>query len=249
MRTFAAPPAQPAAVTFTAVEPAYSIFGWDVSLQRPALEFSRLESATGQGFRLVGSGAAKGVTPPLYAPGSSHGVTAGAKQSTLTADAAGRLTIPVDLGPAHAIQQDQPEGAPAPAFTTVPVSVAASPEPPAQAAPGAPACHDLLTPRAVARVRGARLSGTARDRGCSGLARIEVSVAAVRGTRCRFLDARGKLARPRPCARRRYLLARGTGRWTLPVRLPRGRLRVAVRATDLAGNVVRAFSTQRPRRA
>ena len=242
MDAFANPPAPPSAVTFTAVEPKYSVYGWQVAIDRPALEFSRLENATGAGFKLVGSGPAKVVTPPLYAPGSEHGVSAGAKQTALTADGDGRLTIPVDLGPAHTMQQDQPQGAPAPEFTTVPVSVASSPEPPPVAAP---ACRDRLTPRAVARVRSRRLSGTALDRGCSGLARVEVSVARVAGKRCRFLDAKGRLSRPRACERRRYLVARGTDRWTLPVRLPRGRLRVVVRATDLAGNVVRAFSAPR----
>jgi hypothetical protein len=245
MRAFADPPAPPAAVTFTAVEPSYAVFGWRVSLKREALEFSRLEGATGAGFRLVGSGPATVVTPPLYAPASAHGVTAATKGTTLTADGDGRLTIPVDLGPAHTMQQDQPQGAPAPDFVNVPVSVAASPTPPPAVVAGTPSCSDRLAPRAVARVRSRRLSGTARDRGCSGLARVEVSVAVPAGKRCRFVDARGRLGRPRACSLRRYLVARGTDAWSVGVRLPHGRLRVVVRATDLAGNVVRAFSTAR----
>ena len=125
------------------------------------------------------------------------------------------------------------------------VSIGASPAPPRVATTGASPCRDRLAPRATARVLRRRVSGTARDRGCSGVARVEVSVARQVGGRCRFLDRRGHLGRPRACARRSYLVARGTQRWTLPVRLPRGRLRVVVRVHDLVGNMLRAFS--RPR--
>ena len=195
MNAFAHPPAPPSAVTFTAVEPTYEAYGWHVALTRPALEFSRLENATAAGFTLAGTGAAKVTTPALYAPGSVHGVTSGEKQLTLTADSSGALTIPVDLGPADTTQEDQPEGVPDPALKRVAVTVGA-----ASAAPTARACSDRLAPRATAHVRHRRLSGTARDRGCSGVARVEVSVARPGGGRCRFLDRRGRLGRPRVLA-------------------------------------------------
>jgi len=247
MRAFADPPKAPAAVTFTAVEPKYAVFGWRGLAQplRARVQPPRERDRTG--LPAGGQRRRDRRHPPLYAPGSEHGVTAGTKDR----DAHGRRRRAPD-GPGRPRGGSRAAGGPAPRRSVSRVQDGRGERgrvAHAAAGAAAPACADRLTPRAVARVRGARLAGTAHDRGCSGLARVEVSVARRVHGRCRFLDARGRLGRARPCARRSYLLARGADRWTLPVRLPRGGWPSSCGATDLAGNVVRAFSTSSRTRA
>ncbi len=132
--------------------------------------------------------------------------------------------------------------------------------PPPKAGPDY-ACKDLTPPAARVRTagsrslrvtrltrRGALVSGPARDRACgllarSNLDRVEVAVARRSGEGCRPLDARGRLARRAvSCATPRWLRAKllsGKRRFALRTvrRLPAGRYRVQVRATDQAGNV------------
>jgi hypothetical protein len=102
-------------------------------------------------------------------------------------------------------------------------------------------CVDRLRPPRPSlrvRVRGGRLvaSGRARDRGCSGLARVEVAVARVKGRRCAWLRPAGGRSAFGSCRRPLWALARGTDRWSRSLRRPRGRHRVLVRAVDAAGN-------------
>jgi hypothetical protein len=71
---------------------------------------------------------------------------------------------------------------------------------------------------------------------------VRVTVAVWRAQahrRCRFVTPTGTLTTPRDCGRPLLLLARGTSRWSLRVRLhiPPGRYRAVVRAVDAAGNV------------
>ena len=102
----------PARVTFKAVEPRYSVYGWSVSIKRPALEFSMLANAGRRGFTLSGSGSATVTTAPLFAPGHAYRVVGhtqrGIVQGTRTANARGRLRIAVRLGPGNAVQQFTP---------------------------------------------------------------------------------------------------------------------------------------------
>ena len=106
----------------------------------------------------------------------------------------------------------------------------------------------------MTRVRATRTRVSARgrsyDRGCrlrgrvraSGLRRVHVSVARVRGRSCRFVDRRGRLLRrARSCRRPLLLPARGTKAWRFALRsgaraCRAGRYRVQVRAIDLVGN-------------
>jgi S-formylglutathione hydrolase FrmB len=106
MAVLANPPAPPQRVAFTAVEPHYEVYGWSVTLDRPVLEFSRLSDAGAEGFTLEGSGKGEVITPAVYPPGAPYAVTAGDQR--LAADAAGRLHVPVDLGPANTTQQYTP---------------------------------------------------------------------------------------------------------------------------------------------
>ena len=112
MATFAHPPAPPSPFSFTAAEPSYEIYGWNVSIVRPALELSTLSGAGADGFELSGSGAATVTTAPLYGPGTLHEVTIAdgpsITRTTVMADHDGRLSVPVALGPGNPDQQYTP---------------------------------------------------------------------------------------------------------------------------------------------
>jgi len=103
------PPAPPSSVTYTSIDPQYAIFGWDVALDRPALEFSRLSDAQRDGFVLEGSGGALVRTPGVYPKGAPVPVKVdgpgGVADAPVLVDGDGRLKIAVPLGPPSSGQQ------------------------------------------------------------------------------------------------------------------------------------------------
>jgi S-formylglutathione hydrolase FrmB len=105
MRTFAHPPRRPRLVGLRAIEPRYSVYGWDVSVRRKVLEFSRLSRAGRRGFALTGSGRATVRTPSLYSAGRAYAVTVAGHRRLVRADEGGRLRIPLKLAPANRYQQ------------------------------------------------------------------------------------------------------------------------------------------------
>jgi S-formylglutathione hydrolase FrmB len=118
MERFEAPAPAPQPFTYTTIDPAYDVWGWQVAIDRPALEFSRIVDAGPSGFTLVGSGAAEVTTAPgTFSPGApvTVGVDdaggAGRSTSTVVADERGSLTVPVSLGPGNPQQQLSPAGA------------------------------------------------------------------------------------------------------------------------------------------
>jgi S-formylglutathione hydrolase FrmB len=113
MATFGRPPAPPATVDFTAVEPSYEVYGWRVDLQRPVLEFSTLSDARRSGFSLSGSGSATVTTPAILRPGQPAVVTSTTQTGATTtqklrADRSGMLVIDVTLGPPNPEQEGLP---------------------------------------------------------------------------------------------------------------------------------------------
>jgi hypothetical protein len=118
-----------------------------------------------------------------------------------------------------------------------------------QPRPPRPGCADVYAPRTRfarralrASRRGLRLRGSARDRGCGGVARVTVAVAhreRGRGNRCRYLRPNGRLGRVTSCLRPIYVPARGGRSWRFKLRrtLPRGTYVVRSRAIDRTGNV------------
>src|SRR5947207_15874719 len=113
MRACANPPAPPSPVTSKSIDTDYSAYGWHVVLDRPVVEFSRLEGADSSGFTMVGSGAATVVTAALFVPGAKYVVGIAGKQTVLRADGAGRLTVSgIDLGASLPVQEDLPAGQP-----------------------------------------------------------------------------------------------------------------------------------------
>ncbi|MEA2421069.1 MAG: hypothetical protein QOF55_168 [Thermoleophilaceae bacterium] len=115
MSTFAKPPAPPSPFTFRSIEPAYDVYGWHVAVDRPALEFSELRDASARGFKILGSGSATVTSAPLYVPRSPVSASVrtgkGTETRSLAADASGRVTVPVVLGPGNPDQQYSPAAA------------------------------------------------------------------------------------------------------------------------------------------
>jgi S-formylglutathione hydrolase FrmB len=115
MRTFAHPPAPPSPFDYRSIDPEYGAFGWHVAVERPALEFSELRDANARGFQLLGSGSATVATAALFARSAPVTATirtgAGSETKSLTADAAGRVSVPVEIGPGNPYQQYSPEAA------------------------------------------------------------------------------------------------------------------------------------------
>jgi S-formylglutathione hydrolase FrmB len=109
MADFAHPGPAPSPVQFTTAAPTYSVFGWNVTVDREAGEFSSLSNATAGGFKVAGSGSATVTSPPRYKRGAHYRITvssrSGATASTIRAGASRRLTIEVPLGPANPDQQ------------------------------------------------------------------------------------------------------------------------------------------------
>src|SRR3546814_683922 len=66
MEVFAERRPAPRSFSFKAIEPRYDVWGWDVAIERPALEFSHLVDASPSGFELRGSGEAEVRTAPYY---------------------------------------------------------------------------------------------------------------------------------------------------------------------------------------
>jgi S-formylglutathione hydrolase FrmB len=111
MDDFAHPLAPPSTVTYTIADQRYSIYGWDVTMHRPAKEFSALENGDAGGFALAGSGSGSVTTPASYRPGARYAVTLSGDRleptmMTRVADSSGRLHLDVPLGPGNPFQQD-----------------------------------------------------------------------------------------------------------------------------------------------
>jgi hypothetical protein len=108
------PASPPRSFIDTSINPNYAQYGWTVSVNRPALEFSALEVSQPHQFSVIGSGTATVVTAGVFKPDNSYHVTttnsSGLKtMQFLTADSLGRLTVTVPLGPGNPYQQYSPQ--------------------------------------------------------------------------------------------------------------------------------------------
>jgi hypothetical protein len=102
----------PTAFSYSSIEPSYQTYGWSVVMQRAATEFSAIEVADSRNFLVIGSGFATVRSPPIAGPNIRFLTTisnlSNPKLSTsmmVRSDPDGRLTIPVQLGPANPFQQ------------------------------------------------------------------------------------------------------------------------------------------------
>jgi S-formylglutathione hydrolase FrmB len=97
--------APPASFDYRAADRAVSVWGWSFRAdRRRAAEFLDIRDASGEGVTLTGSGTETVTTAPYFAPGATVGLT-GAREPRAAADADGRITFTVDLGPPHPYQQ------------------------------------------------------------------------------------------------------------------------------------------------
>jgi S-formylglutathione hydrolase FrmB len=115
MTDFANPLPNPSKVTYTTASADYTTYGWQVSMQRTAEEFSTLEDAAASGFELAGSGSGLVVTPADYTAGGEYDVTIAEESAApvveqLQADGTGALHITVPLGPANPYQEYTVQG-------------------------------------------------------------------------------------------------------------------------------------------
>jgi S-formylglutathione hydrolase FrmB len=91
-RVFADPPPRSDVLTYTSAEDSYHVHGWSVRMSRSGRTTLVITGVTG--FSLTGEGFATVDTAPSYEPGRGYRVDG----TSLVADRAGRLTVPVRLG-------------------------------------------------------------------------------------------------------------------------------------------------------
>lgn len=103
-KLLANPPHDPATFDFRSMEPAFDIWGWHIEADPArALEFMRAEGSQNR-LKLTGSGTTT-VTTPAFFRGVGEVGLIGARETTATPDATGRIRFTVDLGPPNADQQ------------------------------------------------------------------------------------------------------------------------------------------------
>jgi enterochelin esterase-like enzyme len=119
----ASPPRLP--FRYRSIAPAFSAYGYDVTVERGVREFLDLSDVSADGLTVRGSGAASVVTAPLYRPRARYRVSGwGGSPQVVVADRDGRLPLRVDLGPSHQFEQftaqaDAQEQLSGPAYWTV----------------------------------------------------------------------------------------------------------------------------------
>jgi hypothetical protein len=155
--------------------------------------------------------------------------------------------LKVRTGAQDAVLLNGFEVKPAAAAATATPAPTASPQP--TPAPQPTFCADRARPRASFGRAGAKrgkltMRGRASDAGCTAdisvagrVARVELAISRTAGRRCRFASARGRLGKARACSRPVWLKAKGTTRWSLAVKLPRGRYTLLLRVRDGVGNL------------
>lgn len=100
----------PDAFRYRSIATNFSVWGYDVAVTRPEREFLDLTDVGVNGLHVKGTGAVTITTAGRYIPGATYVIAGtGLDDTTVTADNLGRLTLAVDLGPAHDVEQYSPE--------------------------------------------------------------------------------------------------------------------------------------------
>jgi hypothetical protein len=85
-------------------------WGYEIAVERDVREFLDLRDVRAGGLVVQGSGRTTIRTAALYRSGQSYSISgAGGDEQVIAADAEGRLTFAVDLGPSHGFEQYSPE--------------------------------------------------------------------------------------------------------------------------------------------
>lgn len=96
----------PATFSYRTADTAFSAWGWSFGVSdRDVREFVYLSDVGRSGLTVLGSGSLAVTTAALYKPGREYAVDAGGVRQTVAADAAGRLSFSVEMGPSHQVQQ------------------------------------------------------------------------------------------------------------------------------------------------
>jgi S-formylglutathione hydrolase FrmB len=104
---FADPRPAPRSFDYESIEPHFTIWNWRIDADPArALEFMQMRGAGRRGLTLVGSGTTGVTTPPFFKHWSAVVVVTDGVRRVAVPDSDGRLHFGVDLGPAHANQQD-----------------------------------------------------------------------------------------------------------------------------------------------
>ena len=99
----------PPTFRYRSIAPRFSVWGYDVAVDRPVREFLDLDAVTEHSLVVRGTGTALITTAARYTPDASYRVDgAGTRATTVRADDDGRLTFAVDLGPPHRDEQYSP---------------------------------------------------------------------------------------------------------------------------------------------
>jgi S-formylglutathione hydrolase FrmB len=102
--------APPASFRYRSIAAHFSVWGYDVDADRPVREFLDLTNVTVDGLSVRGTGGVTITTAGRYTPGATYRISGtGRPDASVVADGAGRLTVAIDLGPAHQVEQYSPE--------------------------------------------------------------------------------------------------------------------------------------------
>lgn len=95
---------------YRSIAPRFTAWDYEVRVERGVREFLDLRDVRADGLGVQGSGSATIRTAGRYEPDRTYSVTgAGDDAQQVVADAEGRLTFTVDLGPSHQFEQYSPE--------------------------------------------------------------------------------------------------------------------------------------------
>jgi len=100
---FDRPARAPRSFRYRSTEPRFPIWGWEVSVERPAPGLLRLREVSVHGLTLEGTGVVTLVTPPAYEPGQSFDLAVAGRGTSVEVPTArathdGRLRLAVALG-------------------------------------------------------------------------------------------------------------------------------------------------------
>jgi diacylglycerol O-acyltransferase/trehalose O-mycolyltransferase len=101
---FADPPLERTAFSVSSAHESFTAWGWSFATHRRVREFLYVRAAANR-LTLTGSGRVDVRSPPRYRPRSRYRLRLGRTTRHVRADASGRVSFTVDLGPSHARRQ------------------------------------------------------------------------------------------------------------------------------------------------
>lgn len=106
---WAAPLPPPRRFSYTSTRPVFSVYDYDVRIDRPVDEFATIADVARRSFTITGSGLATVTTAQRYLPGGRYAVSLDGDQELMRADSEGRLEVHIPLGASATVDQFAPE--------------------------------------------------------------------------------------------------------------------------------------------